>query len=70
VGKMVECSFCGKEIPKGTGKMFVRNDGKILYFCSRKCEKNMLELKRVPKKIKWTKEYRRWKEIRLKTTQN
>ncbi len=67
---MVECSFCGKEIPKGTGKMFVRNDGKILYFCSRKCEKNMLELKRVPKKIKWTKEYRRWKEIRLKTTQN
>ena len=67
---MVECSFCGKEIPKGTGKMFVRNDGKILYFCSRKCEKNMLELKRVPKKIKWTKEYRRWKEIRLKTIQS
>ena len=67
---MVECSFCGKEIPKGTGKMFVKNDGKILYFCSRKCEKNMLELKRIPKKVKWTKEYRRWKEIRLKTTQN
>jgi len=67
---MVECSFCGKEIPKGTGKMFVRNDGKILYFCSRKCEKNMLELKRVPKKVKWTKEYRRWKKIRLKTIQS
>jgi large subunit ribosomal protein L24e len=67
---MVECSFCGKEIPRGTGKMFVKNDGKILYFCSRKCEKNMLKLGRVPKKVKWTKEYRRWKEIRLKTIQS
>ncbi len=66
---MVNCSFCGKEILPGTGKMLVKNDGKILYFCSRKCEKNMLILKRVPKEVKWTKEYRRWREIRLKTEQ-
>ncbi len=51
------CSFCGYEIEPGTGKMFVRKDGKILYFCSRKCEKNMLELKRNPRKLKWTKFY-------------
>ncbi len=51
------CSFCGYEIEPGTGKMVVRKDGKILYFCSRKCEKNMLELKRNPRKLKWTKYY-------------
>ncbi|RLI80513.1 50S ribosomal protein L24e [Archaeoglobales archaeon] len=51
------CSFCGKEIEIGTGKMFVKRDGKIFYFCSRKCEKNMLELKRNPRKLKWTKYY-------------
>ncbi len=51
------CSFCGREIEIGTGKMFVKRDGKIFYFCSRKCEKNMLELKRNPRKLKWTKYY-------------
>jgi len=51
------CSFCGNEIEIGTGKMFVKRDGKILYFCSRKCEKNMIELKRNPRKLKWTKYY-------------
>lgn len=51
------CSFCGKEIEIGTGKMFVKRDGKIFYFCSRKCEKNMFELKRNPRKLKWTKYY-------------
>jgi large subunit ribosomal protein L24e len=61
----MKCSFCGKEIPKGTGKMLIKNDGKILYFCSRKCEKNMIILKRDPKKIKWTEEFRKWRKIRL-----
>lgn len=51
------CSFCGKEIEIGTGKMFVKRDGKVFYFCSRKCEKNMIELKRNPRKLKWTKYY-------------
>ncbi|MET1124964.1 MAG: 50S ribosomal protein L24e [Archaeoglobaceae archaeon] len=51
------CSFCGYEIEPGTGKMFVRRDGRILYFCSGKCEKNMLKLKRNPRKLKWTKYY-------------
>jgi len=56
---MSNCSFCGKSIEKGTGKMFVFISGKILYFDKSKCEKNMLKLKRKPHKIKWTKEYRR-----------
>jgi len=53
---MVSCSFCGKEIKKGTGKMFVKKDGKILHFCSNKCEKYMLKLKRKPREWPWTKQ--------------
>jgi len=33
--------------------MFVKRDGTVYFFCSSKCEKNMLKLKRVPRKIKW-----------------
>ncbi|AGK62211.1 LSU ribosomal protein L24E [Archaeoglobus sulfaticallidus PM70-1] len=51
------CSFCGYEIEVGTGKMYVRRDGRVFYFCSGKCEKNMLKLKRNPRKLKWTKKY-------------
>lgn len=51
---MVECSFCGKAIPAGTGKMFVKTDGKVFYFCSMKCEKNMLKLGRKPRNVRWT----------------
>ena len=53
------CSFCGGEIEVGTGKMYVRRDGKVFYFCSGKCEKNMLKLKRNPRKLKWTRKYSR-----------
>lgn len=51
---MVKCSFCGRKILTGTEKMFVKKDGKVLHFCSKKCEKNMLKLKRKPRKLKWT----------------
>ena len=54
---MAKCSFCGNNIAKGTGKMFVYADGKILNFCSSKCEKNLLKLNRKPRKFKWTKYY-------------
>jgi large subunit ribosomal protein L24e len=37
----------------GKGKMYVKKDGKLFYFCSMKCEKNMLKLKRKPAKQKW-----------------
>ncbi|RLF90485.1 50S ribosomal protein L24e [Thermococci archaeon] len=54
---MRNCSFCGRELKPGTGSMFVRRDGTILYFCSSKCEKNMLKLGRNPRKVKWTIKY-------------
>ena len=48
-----ECSFCKAAIETGTGKMFVKKDGGVLHFCSNRCEKNMLKLKRLPRKVKW-----------------
>ncbi|MBW2999817.1 50S ribosomal protein L24e [Candidatus Woesearchaeota archaeon] len=63
---MVKCSFCGHPIEKGTGKMFVKKDGKILYFCSNKCEKNMFKLKRKSRKVKWTAEAAKIKEVSKK----
>lgn len=60
---MAISSFSGKKIPKGTGKMFVRDSGSILWFASSKEEKNMLKLKRDPRKLKWTKKYAKKKNI-------
>ena len=51
---MENCSFCGSVIPFGTGKMFVKKDARILYFCSRRCEKNLLWLKRIPRETGFT----------------
>jgi len=51
----MKCVYCNKLIPKGTGKELIKIDGKILFFCSSKCQKNMLKLKRKPAKLGWTK---------------
>ncbi len=56
---MVKCTFCGEDIEKGTGKKYVSNAGKEFNFCSRKCEKNQLKLKRKAIHIKWTKNYKK-----------
>ena len=53
----LKCSFCGSEIERGTGKLYVRKDGSVLRFCSSKCEKNLLKLKRKARKFKWTNYY-------------
>jgi len=59
---MEKCSFCKKEIKPGTGKMYVKKDGKTFYFCSNKCEKNQLKLKRKPAKQKWVTKIKKTKE--------
>ena len=51
----MKCSFCDAEIEPGTGILVVDKTGKILPFNSKKCEKNMLKLKRNPRKYKWAK---------------
>ncbi|MHA2502278.1 MAG: 50S ribosomal protein L24e [Candidatus Kariarchaeaceae archaeon] len=54
-----ECSFCGHDIARGTGMMYVKIDGSILRFCSRKCRISQVEHKRNPRKLKWTTKYER-----------
>lgn len=48
-----KCSFCGGKLEPGTGVMFVKNDGMVLFFCSSKCERNH-KLGRKPQKVRWT----------------
>ncbi|MCK4969514.1 MAG: 50S ribosomal protein L24e [Thermoplasmata archaeon] len=55
------CTFYGLEIEPGTGKMYVRKDGTIYHFCSSKCQKNLVKLKRVPRRTEWTERYVREK---------
>jgi large subunit ribosomal protein L24e len=50
----MKCTFCGKTIIQGTGKIYVKKDGKVFNFCSLKCEKNQLKLKRKSINVKWT----------------
>lgn len=57
---MAKCGFCGNEIEKGTGMIFVLKIGKVLHFCSSKCENNF-ELGRKPKHVRWTQEFRKQK---------
>lgn len=51
------CSYCGRTLRLGIGTMLIKNDGTILYFCSSKCKKNMLGLRRDARKFKWTAKY-------------
>jgi len=50
----MKCSFCNAEIAPGTGKIFVKTTGEILYFCSKKCERYYF-MKRKREKLKWVK---------------
>ncbi|MDO8628541.1 MAG: 50S ribosomal protein L24e [Nanoarchaeota archaeon] len=52
----MKCSFCGNDLEPGTGKMFVKDDGKIFYYCSSKCEKNT-NMGRKAIRSKWTTRY-------------
>lgn len=51
---MAKCSFCGKEERSFKGIHLIKNTGIIAYFCSSKCQKNTLKLKRDKRKLKWT----------------
>ncbi|MBI4147918.1 50S ribosomal protein L24e [Candidatus Woesearchaeota archaeon] len=59
---MTRCSFCRKAIEQGTGTMLVKNDGKILFFCSSKCDKNLNKLGREPRHTRWTGAYAKEKQ--------
>ena len=50
---MPRCSFCKQNYEFPYGLTLVLNDGNLLYFCSSKCRKNMLKLRRDNKKVNW-----------------
>ncbi|MBS7615405.1 50S ribosomal protein L24e [Candidatus Bathyarchaeota archaeon] len=64
--KVQKCAFCGDEFSQGTGIMFVRSDGVILWFCSSKCRKNAVKLKRDSRKLKWTKFYQKEEKTKIR----
>ena len=57
-----KCSFTGKPIPPGTGMMYVKKTGQVLYFINSKAKKNYLNLNRVPSRTKWTDTARKLRE--------
>ena len=60
------CTFCGDEIEPGTGKMYIKKDGVVYNFCTSKCYKNMVIMRRLPRRTTWTQYYAREKQIRMK----
>lgn len=55
---MVKCSFCGRDEHAHIGVHYISNTGIVSYFCSSKCRKNTLKLKRDKKRARWTEAYR------------
>ena len=54
---MIKCTFCGKEEHAFKGMTLIKNDGSVSFFCSSKCRKNTLKLKRDKRRLKWTVSY-------------
>merc|ERR1712189_116374 len=56
--KLELCNFSGYKIYPGHGKRFIRIDGKLFNFLSKKSDRSFL-MKRNPRKISWTVLYRK-----------
>ncbi|MCL5009856.1 MAG: 50S ribosomal protein L24e [Candidatus Parvarchaeota archaeon] len=48
----MKCNFCGRDIKRGSGIMYVKLDGTTQNFCSRRCMKYSI-MKKDTRKIKW-----------------
>jgi large subunit ribosomal protein L24e len=57
--RIFKCSFCGGDIMPGFGLMFIRTDGTVQRFCSRRCFVNSVKYRRDPRKLTWIREMRK-----------
>lgn len=64
---MTSCTFCGSPIEAGTGKMYIKRDGTVLNFDRAKCQRNMVELGRINRHVRWTQAAEEHKSERVET---
>ena len=57
---MPKCTYCSDNVMHGRGKILMALDGKQIFFCSSKCEKNY-NLGREAKKLGWIKKKKKGK---------
>jgi len=66
---MTKCVFCGREESPFRGVHLITNDGFMNFYCSSKCRKNALKLKRDRKKTAWTEAHRIAAQKAMKTAE-
>lgn len=55
---LIRCIFCGRSEEDYKGTYLIKNDGTQSYYCSSKCRKNHLHLKRDGRRVRWTNSFR------------